>query len=663
MRADTVTETITHFIGMFEMSAEEVRLREGYEAFRAERAAAAEAAALDLAGPRLKAPHPLEDYDPDTHYRDKALPLVHVPSPNAGLPPLPPDAIPPGALGDEAPPQPPPLPARAPEPSPGEAPPPALPGIVPDLPPPHSLGAVAVQLAILSDDDLLLQDGMVAEDFVDPGELAAALDALALVAEGLSLSTTVTGQGDVDWASLAHSLAEAAADPVTGGAEVVVRLGAEAAGTTVVGERAETLPSLEDYRPQALRVDAGEDEAEGAAPAEGIAPGGRGDAADAPSEVLSGLNTATNTAAVASAWLDAGVIVVGGDVVRLDAISQTNVLFDRDAVPGTGGGAEDAPSTAVNAAEIALRSSPAKTAAAGEGPAGYALVRVEGDVTQTNWIDQYTYATDFDRAEVTVSGSSLQLGLGENAILNDVSFAELGSRFDLIVVGGDLIDVSVVVQINVLLDDDVVMVQGRAAGGAMAPAISTHDNLLWNEARISTAGQNSYEAVTEPFADMLSDLASGAGRIGEALLGDGLFAGLDLLRVLYIEGDLRLVDLVRQVNVVGDSDQLALVHGGAGLSVTTGSNQLVNSARIDSVGVDSIVMARGDVYDDALLHQAELIDTGAAPTGVGLAALASEAVAFLADDFLDPAPFEGIAPTAHPGDGAMPSDVMQTMLA
>jgi hypothetical protein len=60
----------------------------------------------------------------------------------------------------------------------------------------------------------------------------------------------------------------------------------------------------------------------------------------------------------------------------------------------------------------------------------------------------------------------------------------------------------------------------------------------------------------------------------------------------------------------------------------------LNAARIHDIGLDSEVMVGGDAYSDALIYQARLMDPDAPPTGVGLVPLASEAVAFLADDML-----------------------------
>lgn len=102
------------------------------------------------------------------------------------------------------------------------------------------------------------------------------------------------------------------------------------------------------------------------------------------------------------------------------------------------------------------------------------------------------------------------------------------------------------------------------------------------------------------------------------------------------------------------------------VSFTTGSNLMTNTAAILESGFDSQIMADGEYYNDALLYQAELIDTDADPLGVSVASLASEAVAFLADDMIagtvsDTLEAAGLGNDGHAGGTAF--DVMQTMTA
>ncbi len=73
----------------------------------------------------------------------------------------------------------------------------------------------------------------------------------------------------------------------------------------------------------------------------------------------------------------------------------------------------------------------------------------------------------------------------------------------------------------------------------------------------------------------------------------------------------------------------------------------------------------GDVYSEALLYQADLIDTDADPLGVALPALANEAVAFLADNMIGPETdtTNDTEIIATPPENSAGPDLMQTMLA
>ena len=137
--------------------------------------------------------------------------------------------------------------------------------------------------------------------------------------------------------------------------------------------------------------------------------------------------------------------------------------------------------------------------------------------------------------------------------------------------------------------------------------------------------------------------------------------------MLHVKGDLVSLNMVRQTNVLGDADQIEVyldqMNAGPGeVSVLTGSNVLVNSAVITEFGVDSTVYAGGQLYSDALLHQAELVSTDAPLMPLGGGGLASEAVLFLADgmlsDEMDDIEFRPIG-----ADHAPSADAMETVLA
>ena len=386
--------------------------------------------------------------------------------------------------------------------------------------------------------------------------------------------------------------------------------------------------------------------------------------------VVSGANLVVNEVSITTAWLDASVISVMGDVVNLNVISQVNVLVDHD----LGSIGEVVGSVAMNAATFAFTSTapvPEEGAETSEDtgdlglPVNWAVTRIDGDLFSVNQVSQYTFQTDNDIAEITFNGSNTYIGLGDNTVINLTNLSELGFGYDLIVVGGSMISINWINQINVMIDNDTMTYSGMTPTSMLGG-----DNLLFNGASITSSGVDAYGEMQDNFASAADSFADGATSINAGLAQDSVFEGIDILRVLYIEGDYTTINWIEQTNVLGDSDQVHLAlddftaQNGGEVNVITGSNATINLATITDYGVDSNVMVGGEVYDDALLYQAELIDTDADPLGVDMPALASEAVVFLADDMLTPdnGPVDVPIVATAPESTASP-DMMQTMLA
>ena len=317
-----------------------------------------------------------------------------------------------------------------------------------------------------------------------------------------------------------------------------------------------------------------------------------------------------------------------------------------------------------SAAEITETSSDPARAGGGDGlPSAWSVTRIEGDLVSMNKVVQDIYATDNDRVELVSSGRESFLSTGENVLQDAASFLAYGFQYDLVVVGGDMIDLSMIRQTNVLLDDDTAT--GVTGGGP----VSAGDNSLFNAASLTKTGIDTFAEMTDVFRDAGAELAQGARDLSAELAREAIFTGMDALRALYIDGDFVEIDLVEQSIIFSDADQVASAIG-EGLEAAAnaaeailGSNAQANIARLHDEGLDSTIMAGGDVYSDALIHQASLLDDEADPAGVMMQGLASEAVAFLADGMLEP------ELSGEPGgmdiqdDGGPPFDVMQTMLA
>tara|TARA_R110002072_G_scaffold303011_1_gene491319 strand:+ start:13378 stop:15486 length:2109 start_codon:yes stop_codon:yes gene_type:complete len=700
---DKFTEIISHLIGIFHTTIEAERLRDAYEDFKYQQRHS-EVNDIEITPTHFELRYTLRDFDPELKYTPLAneTPFkvwlastdpIHLREPYA-----------PGQMTA--------FPDLYIEQGYSSFFPAARPSLV--LEPPGSVVTVSVQSAWMEDNDLLRMNSVYAE-FNDPSVYIAALASLQEAAQILGVLTVQStldfnSSGGASFITL-HDLMVQTDDTSRLGEQVVVLHGAEAYGMFVGGAPVETLPLLDDLMPELLQTEddtADEDDDRSSSvrtsdldlapdvktqapddqeriedkdPFDGLnPPSGEADffGLESGHQVVTGGNKMVNDVVMNVSWLDAPVISVMGGVVDLNLISQVNVLAEHATFSGV---LQGSLSTTFNVAMMSSTSqfagaettdaSPEQPVEDNEDiymglPKNWAVTRIEGDVLTVNWVQQYSFMTDDDRADVQITGTNSYIGLGENLIVNLASLAEIGYGYDLIMIGGDLITTNQISQMNVMLDFDSI-----TATGAGPLGVTVSDNLLFNGASISTVGINSYGAMSENFAAASKAFADGAQSIDRDVAHDDVFTGDELLTVLYIAGDFKTVNWVEQTNIMGDSDQVHLAldaftaKSGMPAKLYTGSNAEINTASINVYGADSEVRVQGDVYSDALLYQADLIDTTSDPTGVFMPALANEAVLFLADGMItnpshssdDP----GIVPTS-PESIASP-DLMQTMLA
>ncbi len=197
----------------------------------------------------------------------------------------------------------------------------------------------------------------------------------------------------------------------------------------------------------------------------------------------------------------------------------------------------------------------------------------------------------------------------------------------------------------------------------------THDNALINSVSIVHTAVDTVNDDAAALRTLIEALDPEAPDLTE-LVSSPIFAGMETMSVLHITGDLVNVHAIEQKNFVADSD---LLEGPAAAEAIAGGNALVNNVSLIDVGIESHVMAGGEVYSEAFLHQAELLldADSAAPPGAGPEALATEAVAFLAEGMESVhAAFggrmdgdEGGFTHANIGDAGPPADIMQSYLA
>ncbi|WP_304951619.1 type I secretion protein ATPase [Sulfitobacter sp.] len=700
---DKFTEIISHLIGIFHTTIEAERLRDAYEDFKYQQRHS-EVNDIEITPTHFELRYTLRDFDPELKYTPLAneTPFkvwlastdpIHLREPYA-----------PGQMTA--------FPDLYIEQGYSSFFPAARPSLV--LEPPGSVVTVSVQSALMEDNDLLRMNSVYAE-FNDPSVYIAALASLQEAAQILGVLTVQStldfnSSGGASFITL-HDLMVQTDDTSRLGEQVVVLHGSEAYGMFVGGAPVETLPLLDDLIPELLQTEADtadEDDDRSSSvrtsdldlapdvktqapddheriedkdPFDGLnPPSGEAElfGLESGHQVVSGGNKMVNDVVMNVSWLDAPVISVMGDVVDLNLISQVNVLAEHATFSGV---LQGSLSTTFNVAMMSSTSqfagaettdgSPEQPVEDNEDiymglPKNWAVTRIEGDVLTVNWVQQYSFMADDDRADVQITGTNSYIGLGENLIVNLASLAEIGYGYDLIMIGGDLITTNQISQMNVMLDFDSI-----TATGAGPLGVSVSDNLLFNGASISTVGINSYGAMSENFAAASKAFADGAQSIDRDVAHDDVFTGDELLTVLYIAGDFKTINWVEQTNIMGDSDQVHLAldaftaKSGMPAKLYTGSNAEINTASINVYGADSEVRVQGDVYSDALLYQADLIDTTSDPTGVFMPALANEAVLFLADGMItDPSHSSddpGIVPTS-PESIASP-DLMQTMLA
>ena len=694
MTLDPATQAISRFAGLLDLIVDGDRLRQDLLEFQRARDPETGDEGIPGISVKLLIGHSIRDYDPGLAYRVTPIPAKDVGgSADYGYsaPHLPLSF---GATVVEGVPE---TPVAA-VPMPTVSAPPA--GASFFAVGPGSVVAVTLQFIGLNDDDFL-SNGL-GGDFVDPAELHAALDLIDTAADAFSGFDVPDMPAMSGWMSFTDAVltqfdaASILTDAAPPSIQIHVLRAEAASGSIVNGVAVDEVPVWTDLLPAYLRP---EDDAETEGPdASGDETGGTvirttsgmdGEAEtthpaahdfsrdfpgrdddpspDAGHHVVTGANTAINQVGVASQWIDASVIVVGGDVAKVHAISQVNVLVEHDSIDGQPVTQE---STGVNIAQILRSPSPADSSGAGGDaslPEDWNLFRIEATLYQVNWVKQVNYITDFDRAEVTFSAQTTMLVMGENEAVNSTVLNELGYRFDVIFVAGDMIDATIVSQKNVLHDSDSVATLG---GNTAGTDVSLADNLLFNQATIQTHGIDSFAEMTDGFARAADDLAAGRDTLASNLSHDPLMAGKDEVLALQIDGDLIRINVFEQENIVGDADQMLADMASlqadfqAEAALIAGSNALVNTATVTEYGIDSTIMAGGNVYDDALIHQAEWFDNDAPADGVRMAELTNDAVAaFLNDEMarMDDA-MEAIAPTADYDSGAS-VDVMQGVLA
>jgi hypothetical protein len=361
--------------------------------------------------------------------------------------------------------------------------------------------------------------------------------------------------------------------------------------------------------------------------------------------VSSGGNVSWNEAVIVNAGLPSAVIAVAGDYHRIDAIYQTNVLRDVDQIDEAWPAQNISIGSNIvqNSASLIGETYEARTGQAPGGDGGFPqnwdVTTIEGDMIFLSWVQQYNFTLDNDTLMLTATGTYSSISTGLNIGLDTMSFMGLGLYFDLIIIGGSLYDGNFISQTNVLLDSDRLMVED--ATSASKGNAATGQNVLWNEAAIENIGPEWQQGLPGHYEEAATRLANGDRTMPDGFKSDGALDGFGNLKVLYVTGDVYDVHSVSQVNIVGDADDLTIYEDSllkaqdSVWQVSTGHNLLVNKASIlDYDGLGDTAYVGGEIYSDAILVQAGIVEGLTDRLDLRGDALANEVIAFL-DDHAD----------------------------
>ncbi len=541
---------------------------------------------------------------------------------------------------------------------------------------PSETSVVLQQTSHLQDNDIVIMGTKVPVNLDFPDDAAFAhLSANAFSISDALTTDYVPGAGDMAqfFANEIANIHAAADGPLAATPGVTVIAAPSIDGLYVNGVETTTAPVIDDYIPNLLKP--------------GEAGNSPGTITTTEPTVISsedivgsvtvhaGGNLMVNEVVLNSVNSVGAHFAVAGNYYHIDAIVQTNAYSDSDTFQNGFAGQQSLcqPSTNVmNIANFAHHIDSAQSAAAAGDepvfPQNWQITVVNGDLIQMNWISQYNFMSDNDAHVLTSSGVYTTIVTGGNMQVNSASFADICKSYDLVMIGGHLYDGNFIFQTNILFDNDKFTTGGGA--GEYNGALSSSDNLLWNSASIQSGDSTNWvTGLPSHYLEAMNGLANGQYNMPDGFHGDQTLQGIEGLRVLYVSGNVYDLNYVQQVNVLGDADYVAhyedaLINSSDTVwDISTGSNALINAATIvDSDSHSGSSYVGGGVYSDAILIQAELVDSHPAPSAGQGPPLANEVVAFLDNDADTPIN-DGHGSSLHIPDTSHSVDVMQTVLA
>lgn len=660
---DKITEEIAHFIGVFHVSVEDARYREAYQEFTLN-PVQSEPDVHPVIVSDFAAPFELLDYEPGIDYRSPGHDPWHVrpwPPMFHGLP------HPHGAddlhVGREH---------HWPHHWSYHTAHSTMKFTPPEMEPPGSVANYLNQAIVLSDADYFSVGGHGLEfspDRIDNSALFSGAESAASLSPIGDLDMPGSSMETIEVIQTAIAQLDAAASAPGQAAQIFLH-GTEAIeGIYVNGELVDEAPVLEDH--YTFDEKANDSEVD---PQSNTFTREDGSVAIKVSvELQAGGDTLVNDAVLKNFWSGGAVTAVVGDHIELNAIVQINAIWDADAITSavnhwTTGEANELFNIATFERLDNSGPSGGDPFHSSDYPAYWSITEIKGDLMIVNWLEQLVFMSDNDVGVLSSSGVTTSIVSGDNLGVNHVSVVELGFAYDLIIIGGSVYDANIIQQMNVLFDNDLVgAVSGFQTTGV--GGVSSSANLLWNQAHIyNIGGSDRFDSLPQDYLDTANALAGGGKDIPGGVLSDHAFAGLDGLRVLYISGDLINLQYIKQTNILGDSDQIALAmnavspHPDAEWSISTGSNALLNNAAIVDLDSFGKTYVGGEQYSQETLYQAELISHQPDFGGANPDALVNEAILFLDDSMLAPSDATQTG-TSSPADyDAHPDDGVNTML-
>ncbi len=400
-----------------------------------------------------------------------------------------------------------------------------------------------------------------------------------------------------------------------------------------------------------------------------------------------GGNDTDNAAQIVDASGASRAMIVLGDVFQMDTIVQVNLLRDSDALrvngPAPGEPLQEhflsGANHVHNIAEFIQNETvfPASAKFAGF---NWHVDVVEGNFYNVNYLRQINALFDDDVVRLEDEQSHFAFQSGENGQFNWAQTLDLTIEYDIIIVAGNYHGANFIFQTNIVLDVDFALMFAPAEGGdAATQYAASGQNALQNEAVIARYGGDVFEPL-DPALKALADFFAARGTTLDPSFG-GLLPGngSNDLKILYVSGDYFDVNVIDQTNIISDADTVELFFSGAPIggavtqtedgvgadpttgytqSASAGGNQATNRAEIIDLG-SAVTYVGGEVYQDAMLVQANLVTDTDSVQYNDTQTLVPELIAFLNA----PGEGEGDPPPTPVKLTAMPDDQISHVLS